>query len=237
MRIHAKVEERAGEKTEQRRVEARTEPMRREFADCPAAGAEGGEMKARLWSLLRRRMESCRGCMTGGEVEGHLASLEDGCRLRCGVEEDQVIACSQAGVEVGLAKQQQQRQVLVEEVAAAEAGSLVASLMKESRLEQHCQLIHIGEEIPGGARELHCGKSSGVPQWLMKGDENRHMVFGSAKPAYQAPGPRCQGSSFACCTVSPGYRPMLSSLPCGGLYPVAWQRRPDERGYPGPEQV
>lgn len=118
MKTHVTAEEMAGEKTEQRRVGARIGRARRGFAGCLAAGAGGGEMKARLWSLLRRRMESCRGCMTGGEVEGHLASLEDGCRLRCGVEEDQVIACSQAGVEVGLAKQQQQQQqVLVEEVA------------------------------------------------------------------------------------------------------------------------
>jgi len=233
--IRVREEEKAGEKTEQRRVEARIGPARRGSAGCLAAGAEGGEMKARLWSLLRTRMESCRGCMTGEEVEGHLASLADGYRLRCGGEEDQAIAYWQAGVEVGLAKQQQQ--ALVEEAAVVEAGSLVASLMKESRLDQHCQWIRIAEEIPGDARELHCGKSSGVPQSPMKVDVNRRMVFGWARPAYRAPGPRCQGSSFACCTASPGYRPMLSSLPCGGLYPVAWQKRPDERGYPGPEQV
>ena len=96
-----------GGKTEQRRVGARTGPGRRGFAGCLAAGAgaEGEEMKARLWSLLRRRRESCRGCMTGEEVEGHLASLADGYRLRCGGEEDQAIAYWQAGVEVGLAKQ------------------------------------------------------------------------------------------------------------------------------------
>lgn len=235
MMTHVTVEVKAGGKTEQRRVGARIGPMRRGFAGCLAAGAEGGEMKAMLWSLLRRRMESCRGCTMEAEVEGRLASLGDGYQPRCDGGEGQAIAYWQAGVEVGLAKKRQQ--VLVAEAAVAEEGSLVASLMKESRLDQHCQWIRIGEEIPGGAQELHCGKSSGVPQSLTRGDENRRMVFGSAKPAYRAPGLHCQGSSFVCCTASPGYHLMLSSLPCGGLYPVAWQRRPDERGYPGPEQV
>ena len=228
-------EVKAGEKTEQRRVGARIGPMHRGSAGCLAAGEEGGGRMARQWSLLRTRMESCRGCMTGAEVEGRLASLGDECRLRCGGEEGQAIAYWQAGVEVELARRRQR--VLVAEAAEAEEGSWVASLMKESTLDQHCQWIRTGEEIPGGARELHCGKSSGVPQSLMKVGVNRRMVSGSATPAYRAPGPRCQGSSFAYCTASPGYRPMLSSLPCGGIYPVAWQRHPDERGYPGPAQV
>ena len=138
-------------------------------------------MKARLWSLRRRRRGSCRGCRMGGEVEGRLASLGGGCRLRCGGEGDRGIACLLEGVEVGPAKEQQQ--ALVEEVAVAEAGSLVASLMKESRLGLHCQWNRIDEAIPGGARELHCGRSSGVPPSLMKVVENHRMVFGSAIPA------------------------------------------------------
>jgi hypothetical protein len=102
------------------------------------AGAEGGEMKARLWNSLRRRMGSCRGYMMAVGVEGHLASLEGGCRLRCGGEEDRAIAYLIEDAEVGLAKEQQQQR-LAEEAAVAEAGSSVASLMKESTLDQHCQ--------------------------------------------------------------------------------------------------
>lgn len=233
--IRARAEEKVGGKTERRRVEARIGPGRRGFAGCLAAGGEGAEMKAKLWSLPRRRMGSCRGCMMEGEVEGRLASLEGGYQPRCGGEVDQAIACLTEGVEAELAKQQ--RQALVEEAAVAEEGSLVASLTKESRLDQHCQWIRIGEEILGGVRELHYGKSSGVLQLLMKVDENRRMVFGSATPAYRAPGPRFQGRSFACCTASPGYRPMLSGLPCGGLCPVAWQRHPYEQDYLGLVQV
>lgn len=192
-------------------------------------------MKARLWSLLRRRKESCHGCMVAGEVEGRLASLEGGCRLRCGDEEDRATACLLEGVEVELAKEQQQ--ALVEEAAVAAVGSLVASLMKESRLDQHCQWIRIGEERPGGAREPHCGKNSGVPRLLMKVDENRRTVFGSAILAYWAPGPRCQGSSFACCMASPGYRLVLSDLPCGGICPGAWRIHRDARDCPGQGRV
>ena len=133
-----RAEERVGGKTKQRRVGARIEPARREFVGCLAAGAEGGEMKARLWSLLRRRMGSCRGCMVGEEAEGRLASLGGGCRLKCGGEEDRAIACWIEDAGAGLAKKEQQQQ-LAEEAAVAEAGSLVASLMKESMLDQHCQ--------------------------------------------------------------------------------------------------
>lgn len=129
-----------GGKTEQRRVGARTGPGRRGFAGCLAAGAgaEGEEMKARLWSSRRMRMGSCRGCMMAVGVEGHLASLGGGCRLRCGGEEDRAIACWIEDAGAGLAKKEQQQQ-LAEEAAVAEAGSLVASLMKESMLDQHCQ--------------------------------------------------------------------------------------------------
>jgi hypothetical protein len=70
-------------------------------------------------------------------VEGRLASLAGGCPLRCGGEEDRAIACLIEDAEVGLAKERRQR--LAEEAAVAEAGSLVASLMMESTLDQHCQ--------------------------------------------------------------------------------------------------
>lgn len=120
-------EERVGGKTEQRRVGARIGLGRRGFADCLAAGAgaEGGEMKARLWSSRRMRMGSCRGCMMAVGVEGRLAILGGGCRLRCGGEEDRAIACLIEDAGAGLAKKEQQQ--LAEEAAVAEAGSLVAS--------------------------------------------------------------------------------------------------------------
>lgn len=139
MTIHVMVAERAGGRREPRRAGARIGPARRGFAGCLAAGegAEGEGMKARLWSSLRRRRGSCRGCMMAEEVEGRLASLEGGCRLRCGGEEGRAIACLIEGVEAGLAKKEQQR--LAEEAAVAEADSSVVSLMKESTLDQHCQ--------------------------------------------------------------------------------------------------
>ena len=168
-------------------------------------------------------------------MEGRLASLGGGCRLKCGGEEDQAIAYLITGVEVDLAQQPQQ--VVVEEVVEAEAGSSVLSLMKESTLDQHCRWIRIGGEIPEGAQELHCGRSLGVPQSLMKVDANRRMVFGLATPAYFAPGSCCLGSSFACCMANPGYRPMPSGLPCGGICLVAWRIHRDVRGCPGPVQV
>ena len=115
----ARQEEKVGEKTERRRVEARIAPAHHGCAGYLAVGGEGGEMKARNWSSLRRRTGSCRGCMTGEEVEDRLASLEGGYRLRCGGEEGRAIACSKAGVELELAKQRQQ--VLVVEAAVAEA--------------------------------------------------------------------------------------------------------------------
>jgi hypothetical protein len=111
----------AGGKTEQKRVGARIGLVRRGFAGCLAvAGVGGGGMTARLWSLLQRRMGSCRGCMMGVVVEGRLASLADGCRLKYGGGEDQAIACLTAGVEAGLAKR-----AVVVEAGVAVAGSLV----------------------------------------------------------------------------------------------------------------
>jgi len=231
-KIHARAEGKADGKTEQRRVEARIVPMRREFAGCLAAGAEDGEMKARRWSLLQKRMASCRGCRMGVGVEGRLASLGDECRLRCGGGGDREIACSIEDVEVGLA-----RQVVEEEAAVAAAGNSVLCSTKESRLDQRCQWIHIGEEIPGGAQELRCGKSLGVPQSVMRVDANRRTAFGLATPAYLALGPCYQGRNFACCTASPGHRLVLSDLPYGGRCPVAWRIHRDVQDCPGPVQV
>ena len=116
-------------------------------------------------------------------MEDRLASLGGGCRLRCGDEEDRAIAYGIEGAEVEVELARERQQALAEEVVVAEVGSLVASLMRESRLDLHCQWIRIGEEIPGGGRELHCGKSSGVPRSLMKVVENHRMVFGLAIPA------------------------------------------------------
>jgi hypothetical protein len=186
--IRARAEEKAGEKREQRRVEVRTGLVRRGFAGCLVVVDGGGEeMRAMRWSFAQKRMGSCRGCMMGVEVEGHLASLADGCRLRCDDGEDRAIACLTAGVEVGPAKQ-----VEVVEAAVAGAGSLVVCLMKESRLGQRCQLSRIGEEILAGAQELHCGKSSGVPQSVMRVGENHRMASGLVTQAYLALGSCCQ---------------------------------------------
>lgn len=116
-------------------------------------------------------MESYRG-YRGEEVAGRLASLEDGCRLRCGDEEDQAIACLIVDVEAEFV-----RVVVAEAVVAAE-GSSVVYWMKESRLGLHCRSSHIGEVKPGDVKGQRCGKSRGVQPFEVKDGESHRMVVG-----------------------------------------------------------
>jgi hypothetical protein len=208
----------------------RTEPGRLGFVDClVVGGGEGGERRARRWNLLRRRRESCRDCMEVVGV-GRLASLEGGCRPRCGGEGDQETACLRVGVEVGFVSV-----AAVAEAVAAE-GSLTVCSRMESRLDQHCRSSRIVEEILGDERGLRCGKSLAVPLFVVKVVATRRMASGSATPARLARGPCCLGRSFACCRVNPGYRPVPSVLPCDEICPVAWRTHRDGRGCrdPGP---
>lgn len=224
-----KVEGKVGGRREQRHGEVRTALGRRGFAGCLVVGAGGGARKARLWSLHQRRRGSCRGCMLGVGVEGRLASLGDGCRLRYDGEGDRAIACLRVDVEVGLAR-------LVVEVEEAEAveDSSVVCLMKESTLGLHYRLSHTDEAILEDAQERHCGKSQVVLLFEVKVVETRRMVSDSVIPAYLALGPCYQGRSFVCCRVNPGHRPVLSILPYGVRYLVAWRKRRGVQDYQDP---
>lgn len=127
-------------------------------------------MMARRSSLLRRRRESCRGCM-GREEEDRLASLGDECRLKCGDEEDREIAYSLEDVGAGFAR------VVVAEAVVAVEGNSDACWRKENRLALHCRSIHIGEVKPEDARALRCGMILGVRLSGAMDGGSRRKVF------------------------------------------------------------
>lgn len=222
------VEEKVGGRKGRRRVEVRTERERRGSVGCLVAGVEGVVRRARRWSLLRRRKESCRGCMGGEEEVGRLANLEDECRLKCGDEADQVIACSIMDVEADFVW------VVVAEAVAAVEDSSDECWTKESMLALHCRSIHIGEVKPEDARGPRCGTILGVRLFEVKDDGSRRMVVDSVILACSAQRPCYQGNSLVCCRANPGHRPKLGVLPCGGQCPVAWRIHRDEQSCPGP---